>query len=125
MKQTNLTRKTIKDGDLLPFVWMTERFGRAEFSICPQWKRGKLVKLSIYPLQQEDTSCYYEWEGDGKRYFTIQSYFNKSEPHAWMHSYCKEHKCHSMTIYVPDNTKFLWFQVYSDFITIGFINKIL
>lgn len=117
--------KPIKDGDFMPFVGMTERLGRAEFSICPQWKRGKLVKISIYPLQQDDMSYYYEWEGDGKGYFIIQSYNNLDEPKVWMHSYCKGHKCQSMRVYVPNQAKFIWFQVYSDSITIGFIDVCL
>ena len=119
----NLTRKPINDGDFMPFVGMTQRLGRAEFAICPQWKRGKLVKISIYPLQQEDRSYFYEWEGNGKRYFTIQSYQNLDEPKIWMHSYCKEHKCQTMRVYVPNGGKYLWFQVHSDNITIGFTNE--
>ncbi len=115
--------KPIKDGDFMPFIGRTQKLGRAEFAICPQWKRGKLVKISIYPLQQEDRSYYYEWEGHGKRNFTIQSYCNLDEPKVWMHSYCREHKCHSMRVYVPNGAKFLWFQVYSNSVTIGFTNK--
>jgi hypothetical protein len=73
---SSLVCKLIKDGDFMPFIGMTQRLGRAEFQICPQWKRGKLVKISIYPLQQEDRSYYYEWEGRGRCNFTIQSYCN-------------------------------------------------
>lgn len=123
MKDTELTCIPIKDGDFLPFVGLTPRLGRAEFAICPQWKHGKLVKMSIHPQQQEDTSYFYEWEGHGKRYFTIQSYQGLEEPKVWMHSYCKEHKCQTMSLYVPYGAKYIWFRVFGDNITIGFTKE--
>ena len=122
-QENTLTRKLIKDGDVMPFVGMTQNLGRAEFQICPQYKRGKLVKLSIYPLQQEDRGYYYEWEGNGKKHFTILGYQNLQNPDVWMHSFCKEHKSPTMRLYVPIGANFLWFQVYSDGITIGFLKN--
>ena len=119
----SLTRKPIKDGDFLPFVATTKKGGLAEFAICPQWKRGKLVKISIYPMQQDDMSYYYEWEGVGRDYFTVQSYQNLGEPRIWMHYYCKEHKCQSMFVYVPSGSNFIWFQVYGNNISIGFTKE--
>jgi len=116
-------RRLLHDGDFMPFVGMTKNLGRAEFQVCPQYKRGKLVKLSIYPLQQEDRSYYYEWEGNGKHHFTIQSYQGLDEAKVWMHSYCKEHKCHSMRLYVPNGANFIWFSEFSDNVCIGFTHE--
>jgi hypothetical protein len=109
-------------GDLIPFVDVSDRLGRAEFIICPQWKRGKLVGISIYPMQQEDMSCYYEWKGEGVNCFYLQSYQSLEEPKVWMHSYCKEHKCQSLRLYVPRNAKYIWFKVGST-INIGFLKE--
>jgi hypothetical protein len=70
----------------------TQRLGRAEFTVCPQFKRGKLVRLSIYPRQQEDRSYYLLWEanGNGKKHYTIQGYEGLDEPYLWTHNWCKE-----------------------------------
>jgi hypothetical protein len=122
LKISIMIKKLLHDGNFMPFVGMTKSLGRAEFQVCPQYKRGKLVRLYIYPLQQEDRS-YYLWEGNGKRHFTIQSYEGLDEPKIWMHSYCKEHKCHSMRMYVPDDAKFILFQEYGDNACIGFTKK--
>lgn len=110
----------IKDGDFIPFEYMHKSYGRAEFTLCPQYKRGKLVKLFIYPLQQEDRSKFWVWEGNGKRHFTVQSYDKLDEPKLWMHSFCKEHKCQSIRLYVPNNAKFIWFSEFSDNVCVGF-----
>lgn len=122
---TTLKRIPIKDGDTLPFIAMTKHLGRAEFRLCPQWKRGKLIRLSIYPVQQEDRSYYYEWEGEGKRKLFIQSYSGLDDPKVWMHTWCKDHKCHSMELYVPSGSTCIIFKEYSDNISVGFHPKAL
>lgn len=109
----------IKGGDFIPFEWKTERWGRAEFSICPIYKRRKLVKLFIYPHQQENKEDYYIWEGTSDSYFTIQGYEGLNDPKIWLIGWCKEHKCQNIRLYVPSNSKFIWFHVLST-ITIGF-----
>jgi hypothetical protein len=111
----------LKDGDCLPFKSLSERLGRAEFVICPQYKNGKLVKLYINPAQQEDINYYYVWEGIGKSDFTIQSYQKLDDPKVWMFHYCKEHKCQSLRLYVPADSNYLWFNVFSNNISIGFL----
>lgn len=111
----------LNDGDCLPFVGMTQNLGRAEFSVCPIFKRGKLVSMFIYPLQQEDRSYYYKWEGHPKKQYTVQSYQSLDNPNIWMHQYCKEHKTPSFRMYVPTGANFLWFSVYSDSVSIGFL----
>jgi bisphosphoglycerate-dependent phosphoglycerate mutase len=112
--------KIIKDRDFLPFVGMTSNLGRAEFVVCPKFKRGKLVELFMYPLQQENVNHYYRWQGNGKNNYTVQSYEQLDEPKLWMHFYCKEHKCQSFRMYVPNEANYIWFSEFSDSITIGF-----
>lgn len=113
----------IKDKDFLPFIYTTKNYGRAEFEICPQYKYGKLVKIGIYPRQQQDCSYYYEWEGGKKISLTLESYDKLQEPNIWRFVYCKIHKSQSMRVYVPEGANFLWFQEYSDNLTIGFTDK--
>lgn len=122
--KNKLERKPIKDGDFMPFIAITERFSRAEFGICPQYKKGKLVRLSIYPMQQLDCNYYYEWEGTGGlRTLGIASYNKLDDPKVWLFHYCKEHNCQSMRVYVPNGSKYLWFKEHSDSITIGFVDE--
>lgn len=35
------------------------------------------------------------------------------DPKVWFIQYCKEHKCQSMRVYVPNDAKYLWFDVLS------------
>ncbi len=102
-------RIELKGGEYLPFVAMTLNLGCAEFQICAKWKRRKLVELFIYPRQQENINYYYHWEGEAI-YFKIGGYEGLDDPKAWMFQYCKEHKCQSMRIYVPNGAKYLWFE---------------
>lgn len=117
-----LERKILKDGVFVEFVDMTQKYGRAEFVVCPQFKRGKLVKLSIYPKQQENANYFLEWEAqsNGKNRFSVQGYEGLGEPFLWNHFYCKEHKCQSFRMYVPTEAKYIWFSEYSDNVCIGF-----
>lgn len=108
----------IKDGDFLEFLWSTEKWGRAEFVVCPQFKRGKLVKMFIYPSQQGISDKYYVWEGTAD-YFTVQSYQQLDDPKPWLFRWCKEHKTQSFRVYVPPESKYIWFSVLST-VTIGF-----
>jgi hypothetical protein len=109
----------LKDRDFIPFEWISKKWGRAEFSICSQYKRGKLVRLFIYPHQQENEENYYMWEGAGRDYFTIQGYQGLADPKIWLINWCKEHKCQNLRLYVPPESKYIWFQVLFT-INIGF-----
>jgi hypothetical protein len=121
----NLNRIVIKDGDLIEFVDFTKNLGIAGFTVCPQFKYGKLVKISIYPGQQENDTYYLELDLKEikKDYYTIQSYNNLDNPMIWKHFYCKEHKCQSFYMSVPRGSKYLWFEIFSDNISIGFLKS--
>ncbi len=103
-----LKRIELKGGEYLPFIAMTKNRGCAEFQICSKYKRGKLVEVFIYPRQQENIDHYYHWEGEAT-YMTIGGYEGLGDPKVWFLQYCKEHKCQSMRIYVPNDSKYLWF----------------
>lgn len=113
-------KKMLEDGSIIPFVSMTQNLGRAEFSVCAQYKRGFLVKLTLHPLQQEDCSYFLEWEGK-TRGFGFQGYQGLGYPNAWSFMWCKDHKCQSFRIYVPVGSNFIWFSESSFGVTIGFL----
>lgn len=113
----------INDGYFIPFITKTKRYGRAGFTVCPQYSRGKIVKLTIHALQQENVTKFWEWEGVGKKFLIITSYDGLNDPKIWMHGYCTEHKCATMRLYVPHDSNYIWFSVNSDTITIGFVKE--
>jgi len=97
--------KILDDGDIVSFVSMTNRLGRAEFICCPVFRYGKLKEFYIYPAQQENTDTYYKILFNYSPLdFSIgvspDLLFN-DEPRIWLHFWCKEHKCQSFRLYVP------------------------
>lgn len=94
--------KILKDGDVVLFEGMTQKYGRAEFCICPIYKRGKLKELHITPLQQPNADTNYVIDDIYSDSFQLSS-INYNDPvRAWLHMWCKEHKCPAFRIYVPD-----------------------
>lgn len=84
----------------IPYVWMTKEYGRAEFSICICWKRGKVSELWISPAQQV---------GEERKLYHVLVGFSDSvtfphEAHVWLATWCKEHKAQNVSLYVPDYT---------------------
>lgn len=105
-----LKKIEVKDGSVIPYVWKTERLGRAEFQFCPIWKYGKLRELFIYPKQQENKSNYWHLHGLKCIDFQLKSWTHKGieNPWAWLYFWCEEHKCMGMNVYVPlDTSKLL------------------
>ena len=112
----------LSGSDFIPFVNITKNYGRAEFVVCSQYKRNKLVKMFFYPAQQGNVENYYFWEGVGRDGFSIGSFDGLDNPNIWLFSYCKEHKCQSFRMYVPNGSNFLYFDVLSS-ISIKFTKK--
>jgi hypothetical protein len=110
-----LKEKVIKDYKdfKIPFKERTQKYGRAEFIFCIKWKnkfRGwKRVKILdevfIYPAQQPDAKFYYRIKNGFSDSITIQSWVGLDDPKIWFWSWCKEHKCMSVRIYVPNDSK--------------------
>jgi hypothetical protein len=97
----------ISSNEFIPFEAMSARYGRAEFVVCPVFKRGKLVVCSIYPRQQPEVKDHWVWEGkaDG---LSFTGYQGLDNPKIWRTFWCKEHRCNSIELYVPNEAKFLW-----------------
>lgn len=113
----------LTDDTKIPFVWMRQDYGRAEFEVCAKFIRGKISEVWIYPKQQV-SDCYYHYK-PLKPYSTAISYsgYDGLEyPNVWYQYWCKEHKTMCVRLYVPTNAKFLWFHPLST-LTIGFTKE--
>lgn len=103
-------------GSRIYFQWASKEYGRAEFSVCPVYKYGKLVDMYIYPRQQKDVDTYYHAHFNNPPYdFSFSSYDNLTEPRIWIHGWCKEHKCNFFRLYVPDYSKYFEIHWLSNF----------
>jgi hypothetical protein len=107
----------LKPKDKIKFVPITERWGRAEFEICPVFKYGYLREIWIVPRQQEihDTRYLLEIPKEFKtREFSITAWTHKNIdlPDIWRNFWCKEHKTICFETYVPNNTNVLTFEIY-------------
>jgi hypothetical protein len=108
-----LIQKVLNDGDEVTFepfditaATPGENLGRAEFSFCPVWSRGKIKTLWIVPLQQREAKNIYCVNGNFQN-FMCSSWAHKGvkEPKVWMHFWCHEHKCAGFRVYVPENAR--------------------
>lgn len=91
--------------DYITFEWKTENLGVAEFSICPVFKRGRLVEVWIDPCQQENKTLYrLQCNADC---FEIGNYSTIEKPPAWIYQYCTVHKTVNMRVYVPKKSTHL------------------
>lgn len=103
-----MTKKIVKlkDGDVIKYKDIDEKYGKMEFVFCPIFKYGKLKQMLIYPQQPIDNVHYYEIECYKQQDFNIMSWTHQGfeHPWTWMHFYCKEHKCLAIRTYVPIGT---------------------
>lgn len=106
MGKNELKLVRIQNTLFIPFEAMHKRYGRAEFTICPVYKYGYLRQCYIYHQQQEDVHFYYLWEGKANGY-SFTGYEGLEPPRIWTSEWCKEHKCNSVRLYVPTDSKFL------------------
>jgi len=98
----------LKADEIVDFIPGTEEYGRAEFVICPVYKRGKMRELYIYPAQQPDAKFYYKVNLEyAPLDFSVSSWTHKgmSNPVIWLMFWCKEHKCQAFRVYVPGEAK--------------------
>jgi len=97
----------LKDNDKIPFRESDPDYGRAEFVICPVYKRGKLKDMYIYPAQQRDVHTFYHAVFTSSPLdFSFSSYDDLDEPKIWIHFWCKEHKSASFRLYVPVGSQY-------------------
>jgi hypothetical protein len=96
--------KLLEDGSIVHFKNSTKEYGQAEFGVCPVIKRGKLVDIFIFPLQQKDIENYYRIPVNYKPdSWSISSWTHKGigDVRIWLFYWCKEHKCQGFRLYVP------------------------
>ena len=96
--------KIIELGESIEYVPMTDGLGRAEFAVCPTFIRGYIRELHIFPLQQDMNVSYAVRIPE---HIKINQLGFSSDPHnphnMWHGTWCKEHKCLSLRMYVPLN----------------------
>lgn len=64
----------LTDGMCIGFKDRTDSYGRAEFILCPIYKRGKIVELFVYARQQKDIKYFLHWKSEwGRPSFDIQA----------------------------------------------------
>ena len=104
-----MEERRIAIGDTIHYTPKTERYGRAEFTLCPVFKYGYLRELYIYPRQQPDiqmNDTYFKLSLNDLKIEVIDfSAYGLADfydfPRFWTTNWCKEHKCYSLTFYVP------------------------
>jgi len=103
-----LTEIKVEKPIFIPFKWLTHKYGRAEFLVCPIYKRGKLIEYFIYAKQQENITNYWHFynERQEKDLF-ITSYNGLKDPTVCRTFYCKEHKTICIELYVPVHAQYL------------------
>ncbi len=104
----------------LPFQFMHERYGRAEFEICAKFHRGKVSEVWVIPRQQDVDYIYqYKPPTPFSTAISYSGYDGLDYPNVWYQYWCKEHKTMCVRLYVPNDAKFLWIHPLST-LTIGF-----
>lgn len=91
----------------VPFIWGTKDFGRAEFQLCAEHERNKIVGFYVYHLQQENIKYYWHYSNLLYNGLGIHSYQELTAPEVWMTQWCKEHKSLLLELYVPPKSKFI------------------
>lgn len=103
------TLKVIKFGQPITFVSTTHDYGRAEFVICPVFRRGIMRELYIDPRQQPQ--YFKEWfqidlDGIPANQMHFSGYPKENDPEIWRSFWCKEHKCFSIELYVSASSHY-------------------
>lgn len=113
-----LKERKLSDGDRIYFTALTKEYGKAEFNICPVYKRGKLKKLYLYPRQQPYAKEFFVYTFNSPPLdWSILSWVHQGldEPFIWLHYWCKEHKCASFSVYTPPQAKYFEVHALSNF----------
>jgi hypothetical protein len=108
--------KELSDGDMVAFSSATQKYGHAEFTFCPVWKRRKLDALYIFRRQQENVACSYVIRSGYSTALAVGSWTHQgvTEPRIWRHWWCRDHKCMAFDCYVPINSDRFTVRVGSD-----------
>jgi hypothetical protein len=98
-----LVERILHDGDIVPFTARTQKYGTAEFCFCLVYRRGKLIEIVITPMQQPDATEFFRLAAHGAQSFSANSWTHRgvSNPWAWHHFWCTEHRCPAFALYAP------------------------
>jgi hypothetical protein len=103
----------ILDGYKIRFQPLHKDYGRAEFVVCPIWKRGRIVKVYITTVQQEPGRQFVvDTYSDT---MSIQSWVGTGPPKIWLQGRCKEHKTYFTRFYVPADAAYMQVRCLSNF----------
>ena len=120
-EEVKLKEHILKDGEKVYFKWRDptpggSNLGRAEFSFCPVYKRGKLKEMVIWPIQQRNVDTYYKAVFEYSPLdISIHSNPGLDDPKIWLHFWCKMHKCAGFRLYVPTDSKYFQVEFLSGF----------
>lgn len=109
----NLKLVEVESGIEIPFVWRDttpdgSNLGHAEFVLELDYKRGKLKGFYVFPAQQRNMSEYWHVSMLDSRDIMISSYHQLPPAYVWSLFWCKHHKMPAMSMYVPEESKYLW-----------------
>lgn len=112
----------LKNNDEIKFKDSHKDYGRAEFTVCPIWKNGRLIKIYISTRQQEPQREFVinNLNSDS---ISIINGVNHDYIHIWYHGWCKEHKTQFFRFYVPEKSNCLQISTTSTFYLIIKGNK--
>jgi len=116
----------IEWGRRYPFIGRTENWGTAEFVVCPVFKYGHITDFHCFSKQQEDAVHYFgNVKGLERTGLWFSSYEGLGDASVWRTFWCKEHKSHSMALYVPSGSGAIAFEITLEFIGISFFGSMV
>lgn len=95
------------------FDWIHQNYGRAEFVVCPKFKRGRIYQVFLTTKQQVPIRGWIFKANSNS--LSISSYTELDTPKVWIHGWCKDHKTQYTAFYSPSNAEFLDVQILSTF----------
>lgn len=88
----------------VPFEYSHPELGRAEFTVCVRWSRGRIREMWLYPRQQKRYEQGWHFPRLSSDSLGIGSWNHKGldDPKVWRMWWCKEHRCMATEFYVPN-----------------------
>lgn len=93
------------------FQWRTERYGRLMFDLCLKYKYSKLSEAWLYSHGPDGSAFRVPVPKDVNGFYLSSYGEGLKDSRVWIGGWCKEHKAHSMSFYVPDNSRYVKMQI--------------
>lgn len=106
----------------IPFVYMTRRYGRAEFDLCFRKRKNWFFRCHIIPRQQPGVEYDYYVQKKFRR-FSIAGYDKLEDPKVWSGNACPQHNGFNLSVYVPDGSSVLRVEFGSDELRFIFLRR--